>query len=30
MKRAADQLFAQPPEGLDKAKFENWLWIVEF
>lgn len=30
MKRAADQLSAQPPEGLDKAKFENWLWMVEF
>ncbi|KAB8240515.1 hypothetical protein BDV35DRAFT_118881 [Aspergillus flavus] len=27
MKRAANQLSAQPPEGLDKAKFENWLWM---
>ncbi|KAL2783624.1 hypothetical protein BJX66DRAFT_119441 [Aspergillus keveii] len=30
MKRAVDQLSAQPPEGLDKAEFENWLRMVEF
>ncbi len=29
MKRAAEEVSAQTPQGMNEAEFENWLWMLD-
>jgi hypothetical protein len=28
-KQAAEQHSTQPPQGMNEAEFENWLWMLD-